>query len=145
MKSSTSDGKRSASRSEKAGSIVWKFRPRQSGRDHGNSTKPPGIAVEGCERSPIIGAMRASVNDDGAINPQCGMELHQVFVGAVLGRVAALVAEGEFSLRSKDMNVRVAGARRHCEGRTFRVAVGAGAGLQRTGLMRVHGSSVTCR
>ena len=116
----------------------------QSGWDHGNSTKRFGIAVEGRECRPVIGAMRAAVNDDGAIDPQCRMKLHEVFAGAVLGRVAALFAEGKLGPRSKDMNVRVAGTRRHRKGRTFRVAVGAGAGLQCAGLIRAHGSSVTC-
>ena len=53
--------------------------------------------------------------------------------------VAALFAEGKFGLRSKDMNVRVAGARRHCKDRTLRVAVGARARFQCAGLIRAHG------
>ena len=46
------------------------FGSRQSGRDHGNAAKFFEIAVERRERGAVIGAMRAAVHDDGAIDPE---------------------------------------------------------------------------
>jgi len=47
---------------------VLQFRPWQAGRDHGDAAKLPGISVEGRECGPIVGAVCAAVNDDGAID-----------------------------------------------------------------------------
>ncbi len=70
------------------------------------------------------------MHDDGAVDPERFVELHQVVIGAVFGRVAALFAERKFGLRAEDVDMGIAGTTRHHECRPLRMAIGAGAGLR---------------
>src|SRR5258708_11409156 len=85
------------------------------------------VALVGGEqigRSRVVEAMRRRLHDDAALDAQVFVQREQRSFRRVAGRrIAALRREGKALLRSKDMEVRVAGAARQLELRLARPRV----------------------
>ena len=96
--------------------------------DIGDGAKGPVAHGDGIERHPVVGAVHAGIDDDGAADPELLVQRAEILERRIGRRIGPSWRVGIFVAGAEDVGVRVARQRRELEFRRSRIGIGSGNG-----------------
>ena len=114
--------------------------------DIGDGAKGAVAHGDGIQRHPVVGAVHAGIDDDGAADPELLVQRPEIFERRIGRRIGPSRRVGVFVTGAEDVGVRVTRQRRELEFRRSRIGIGSGDrrlvhGAFCSDLVALHGAS----